>query len=76
SMAMGAFLSGVMLAESSSRHELEADIEPFRGVLLAIFFLAVGLSLELEVLADNALFVIVAVPIVMAVTALVIYGIC
>ncbi|MEB3045705.1 monovalent cation:proton antiporter-2 (CPA2) family protein [Rhizobium mulingense] len=76
SMAMGAFLSGVMLAESSYRHELEADIEPFRGVLLAIFFIAVGLSLELDVLFDNALFVIVAVPIVMAVKATIIYGLC
>lgn len=76
SMAMGAFLSGVMLAESSYRHELEADIEPFRGVLLAIFFIAVGLSLELGVLLDNALFVIVAVPIVMAVKAIIIYGLC
>ncbi|MBX4954680.1 monovalent cation:proton antiporter-2 (CPA2) family protein [Rhizobium lentis] len=76
SMAMGAFLSGVMLAESSYRHELEADIEPFRGVLLAIFFIAVGLSLELGVLLDNALFVIVAVPIVMAIKAIIIYGLC
>jgi monovalent cation:H+ antiporter-2, CPA2 family len=76
SMAMGAFLSGVMLAESSYRHELEADIEPFRGVLLAIFFMAVGLSLELDVLIDNALFIIAAVPIVMAVKAVIIYGLC
>jgi CPA2 family monovalent cation:H+ antiporter-2 len=76
SMAMGAFLSGVMLAESSYRHELEADIEPFRGVLLAIFFIAVGLSLELEVLRDNAIFIMVAVPVVMAVKAIVIYVIC
>ncbi|AJD40258.1 potassium transporter TrkA [Rhizobium sp. SEMIA 4085] len=76
SMAMGAFLSGVMLAESSYRHELEADIEPFRGVLLAIFFIAVGLSLELDVLIDNALFIIAAVPIVMAVKAVIIYGLC
>ena len=76
SMAMGAFLSGVMLAESSYRHELEADIEPFRGVLLAIFFIAVGLSLQLDVLADNVLFVIVAVPIIMAVKAIIIYGLC
>ncbi|OWV95029.1 potassium transporter TrkA [Rhizobium sp. R72] len=76
SMAMGAFLSGVMLAESSYRHELEADIEPFRGVLLAIFFIAVGLSIELEVLRDNALFIIVAVPVIMAAKALVIYALC
>ncbi|MBB3408589.1 CPA2 family monovalent cation:H+ antiporter-2 [Rhizobium sp. BK316] len=76
SMAMGAFLSGVMLAESSYRHELEADIEPFRGVLLAIFFIAVGLSLELQVLIDNALFIIIAVPVIMAVKALIIYALC
>jgi len=76
SMAMGAFLSGIMLAESSYRHELEADIEPFRGVLLAIFFIAVGLSLELQVLVDNALFIVAAVPIIMAVKAAVIYALC
>jgi CPA2 family monovalent cation:H+ antiporter-2 len=42
-----------MLAESSYRHELEADIEPFRGILLGLFFMAVGLSLDLSVIADN-----------------------
>jgi CPA2 family monovalent cation:H+ antiporter-2 len=76
SMAMGAFLSGVMLAESSYRHELEADIEPFRGVLLAIFFIAVGLSLQLQVIFDNAVFIILAVPVVMIVKGLIIYAIC
>ncbi len=75
SMAMGAFLSGVMLAESSYRHELEADIEPFRGVLLAIFFIAVGLSLQLDVLWDNALLIVIAVPVVMIAKGLVIYAI-
>ncbi|TCL75820.1 monovalent cation:proton antiporter-2 (CPA2) family protein [Rhizobium sp. BK251] len=76
SMAMGAFLSGVMLAESSYRHELEADIEPFRGVLLAIFFMAVGLSLELDVLIDNILLIVLAVPVIMIVKAVIIYCIC
>ncbi|MDE1994472.1 MAG: monovalent cation:proton antiporter-2 (CPA2) family protein, partial [Rhizobiaceae bacterium] len=76
SMAMGAFLSGVMLAESSYRHELEADIEPFRGVLLAIFFIAVGLSLQLAVIADNWLLIILAVPVVMVLKAVIIYAIC
>jgi CPA2 family monovalent cation:H+ antiporter-2 len=76
SMAMGAFLSGVMLAESSYRHELEADIEPFRGVLLAIFFIAVGLSLQLQVILDNVLLIILAVPIIMVIKAAVIYAIC
>ncbi|MBP1842299.1 CPA2 family monovalent cation:H+ antiporter-2 [Rhizobium petrolearium] len=76
SMAMGAFLSGVMLAESSYRHELEADIEPFRGLLLALFFMAVGLSLEVHVILDNILFILPAVPIFMAVKALIVYGLC
>lgn len=76
SMAMGAFLSGIMLAESSYRHELEADIEPFRGLLLALFFMAVGLSLEVDVIFDNLLFILPAVPIFMAVKALVLYGLC
>ncbi len=47
SMAMGAFLAGVLLSESTFRHQLEADIEPFRGVLLGLFFLSVGMSLDL-----------------------------
>ncbi|KGD86144.1 monovalent cation:proton antiporter-2 (CPA2) family protein [Rhizobium sp. YS-1r] len=76
SMAMGAFLSGVMLAESSYRHELEADIEPFRGLLLALFFMAVGLSLEVHVILDNILFILPAVPIFMAVKSLIVYGLC
>lgn len=50
SMAMGAFLAGVLLSESSFRHQLEADIEPFRGILLGLFFLGVGMALDLAVL--------------------------
>ncbi len=76
SMAMGAFLAGVMLAESSYRHELEADIEPFRGLLLALFFMAVGLSVELQVIVDNILVIALAVPALMVVKALVIYIVC
>ncbi|MEP9371457.1 monovalent cation:proton antiporter-2 (CPA2) family protein [Mesorhizobium sp. KR1-2] len=53
SMAMGAFLAGVLLSESTFRHQLEADIEPFRGILLGLFFLAVGMSLNLRIVADN-----------------------
>ena len=53
SMAMGAFLAGVLLSESTFRHQLEADVEPFRGILLGLFFLGVGMSLDLAVIADN-----------------------
>ncbi|MER2534304.1 MAG: monovalent cation:proton antiporter-2 (CPA2) family protein [Rhizobiaceae bacterium] len=53
SMAMGAFLAGVLLSESTFRHQLEADVEPFRGILLGLFFIAVGMSLDLSVVAAN-----------------------
>ncbi|HEY9033334.1 MAG TPA: monovalent cation:proton antiporter-2 (CPA2) family protein, partial [Pseudomonadales bacterium] len=53
SMAMGAFLAGVLLSESSFRHQLEADIEPFRGLLLGLFFVGVGMLLDLRQVADN-----------------------
>jgi glutathione-regulated potassium-efflux system protein KefB len=53
SMAMGAFLAGVLLSDSSFRHQLEADVEPFKGLLLGVFFVSVGMSLDLAVvLAD------------------------
>ena len=74
SMAMGAFLAGVLLADSSFRHELEADILPFRGLLLGLFFMAIGLSLDLTVLVQNWLVIIVAVPVLMAVKAAIIYA--
>ena len=51
SMGMGAFLAGVMLSESTFRHQLEADVEPFRGILLGLFFLGVGMSLNLPLVA-------------------------
>lgn len=57
SPALGAFLAGVMLADSPFRHELEADVEPFRSILLGLFFLAVGMSLDLHAIAERPLFV-------------------
>ena len=76
SMAMGAFLAGLMLAESSFRHELEADIEPFRGILLGLFFMAVGLSLNIQTVLDNWMLVAVCVPAIMLVKTIVIYTLC
>ncbi len=73
SMAMGAFLAGVMLADSSYRHELEASVEPFRGILLGLFFMAVGMSLDLAVIRDNWLTIAIAVPLLMIVKAAIIY---
>lgn len=76
SMAMGAFLAGVLLADSSYRHELQADVEPFRGILLGLFFMAVGLSLHLDVIFSGWLTILIATPAVMLVKSFVIYGLC
>jgi len=73
SMAMGAFLAGVLLSESTFRHQLEADIEPFRGILLGLFFIAVGMSLDLIVVASNWLLVAVYVLAAMLTKGLGIY---
>ena len=53
SMALGAFLAGLMLAETEFRHQIEADIQPFKGLLLGLFFIAIGLRIDLRVVADN-----------------------
>ncbi len=55
SMALGAFLAGVLLAESEYRHQLETDIEPFKGLLLGLFFIAVGMSIDFAVVAQQPL---------------------
>ena len=54
SMALGAFLAGLMLSESAFRHELEANIEPFRGLLMGLFFMSVGMSIDLGLVAKQA----------------------
>jgi glutathione-regulated potassium-efflux system protein KefB len=66
-MAMGAFLAGVLLSTSTFKHQLEADIEPFRGILLGLFFLAVGMSLDITVVASNWRILILTVIAYMAV---------
>jgi glutathione-regulated potassium-efflux system protein KefB len=58
SPALGAFVAGVMLAESPYRHELEADIDPFRSILLGLFFLAVGMLLDVNVIIAQPLLVV------------------
>ncbi|WP_296021967.1 monovalent cation:proton antiporter-2 (CPA2) family protein [uncultured Agrobacterium sp.] len=75
SMAMGAFLAGVLLSESAFRHQLEADIEPFRGILLGLFFLGVGMAIDLSVIATNWKIVVVGVFAYMLVKALLIYSV-
>jgi glutathione-regulated potassium-efflux system protein KefB len=64
SMALGAFLAGVLLAESNYRHELEADIEPFRGLLLALFFMGIGMSINLTVVRANLWLILAAAVVI------------
>lgn len=67
SMALGAFLAGVLLAESNFRHELEADIEPFRGLLLALFFMGVGMSIDMSVVYAHLALIFGAAVVITAV---------
>jgi glutathione-regulated potassium-efflux system protein KefB len=64
SMALGAFLAGVLLAESTYRHELEADIEPFRGLLLALFFMGVGMTIDMKIVMANLWLILAAAVII------------
>ena len=76
SMAMGAFIAGVMLAESSYRHELEADIEPFRGIFLGLFFVAVGLAVDVQIVLQNIWLILLCVPVAMFLKAIILYVLC
>ncbi len=69
STALGAFVAGVMLADSPYRHELEADLEPFRTILLGLFFIAVGMKLDLHAIAARPFFVIALAAGVVAIKA-------
>ncbi|WP_282146589.1 monovalent cation:proton antiporter-2 (CPA2) family protein [Alteromonas stellipolaris] len=74
SPALGTFLAGVVLAESEFRHELEADIEPFKGLLLGLFFVTVGASIDFGLLAENSLLILLLVVGLVAIKGLVLYG--
>ena len=72
STALGAFIAGVMLADTPYRHELEADIEPFRSILLGLFFVSVGMMLDLRAIAEQPVFVLaMAAALVVTKTALI-----
>ncbi|MBK0125043.1 glutathione-regulated potassium-efflux system protein KefB [Pantoea sp. C8B4] len=73
SMALGTFIAGILLAESEYRHELEVAIEPFKGLLLGLFFISVGMALNLGVLYTHIAEIILGVVILVAVKTLVLY---
>jgi monovalent cation:proton antiporter-2 (CPA2) family protein len=74
SMALGAFIAGVMLADSPYRHEVEADIEPFRGLLLGLFFMAVGMIIDLQVVIERPVQIALLVIALMGIKFLIIAG--
>jgi glutathione-regulated potassium-efflux system protein KefB len=75
SMAMGAFLAGVLLSESTFRHQLEADVEPFRGILLGLFFMSVGMSLDIPAALANWQIIALGALAFMAVQGLAVFAV-
>jgi glutathione-regulated potassium-efflux system protein KefB len=73
SMALGAFLAGILLAGSNYRHELEADIEPFRGLLLALFFMGVGMSIDIALVRANLLLILLAAGVITLMKAAIVW---
>jgi glutathione-regulated potassium-efflux system ancillary protein KefC len=74
SMALGAFVAGMLLADSEFRHEIEADIEPFKGLLLGLFFMAVGMSLNFDLIAAEPVAIGALVIALVVVKAAVVYA--
>lgn len=75
SLAMGAFLAGVLLADSPFRHQVVADIQPFRGILLGLFFMTVGMSIERQAVLEHGLMLLAIALALMAVKTLVTFGV-
>jgi len=73
SMAMGAFIAGIMLANSGFRHQLETDLEPFKALTLGLFFIAIGMTLDIRLLLDNPLIIIIGAIALMLIKLAVIY---
>ena len=76
SMALGAFLAGLLLAETEFRHQIEVDIEPFKGLLLGLFFVSVGMGIDGRVLLADPLHIVAAVIGLVLLKALVVAGLC
>lgn len=74
SMALGAFLAGVLLAESEFRHELSVTIEPFKGLLLGLFFIAVGMSVDIDLLTERWATITLAVMALISIKMAIMYG--
>lgn len=75
SMGLGAFLAGVLMADSEFRHEIEAQVEPFKGLLLGLFFISVGMTISFDSIIQNPVFILLGVLCLMGIKAIVLYAI-
>ena len=75
SAALGAFVAGVLLADSTYRHQISADIQPFKGLLLGLFFVAIGMSLDLTLLRREWLLVLVLLVALVALKSIILFGV-
>jgi glutathione-regulated potassium-efflux system protein KefB len=75
SMGLGAFLAGVLLADSEFRHEIESQLEPFKGLLLGLFFMAVGMSIDLPLIAAEPLTIVIGTVVLLALKSAILFGI-
>jgi monovalent cation:proton antiporter-2 (CPA2) family protein len=75
SMGMGAFIAGILLADSSFKHQLETEIEPFKGLLLGLFFIAIGMNLDLQLLVNDPIFIVSMSVLLVIVKAIIIFSI-
>lgn len=75
SAALGAFLAGLLLSETEYRHQIEVDIDPFKALLLGIFFITVGTSVDLRVVVDNALAIVIGLVALVVLKAAILFGV-
>lgn len=76
SMELGAFLAGLLLSETEYRHQVEADIQPFYGLLMGVFFMSVGMSINLALLTQNFAFILEALVLLLALKTFILYILC
>lgn len=75
SMALGAFIAGVLLSESEYRHELEADLEPFKGILMGLFFISVGMSVNWQIFLQSPLEIFALTVVYMLIKGFLVFGV-
>ena len=75
SYTLGAFIAGMLIAETEYKHEIEADLTPFRDILLGLFFITIGMQINFEVIVSHYGLILLAIIVIMALKTVVIYAI-